>query len=160
LQFTYWEPAIQGNLRAADYVLKVIDRRAKILGIDAPQKIQAEVVTYDGTGSLDAEVERIARIIDAAERETADATIIEQHSEGQPLPMEEPPSAPEQLPPEGDWNIWLYMAGRGAGKTRTAAEWLAWEAIENLIQDGPLLPLHSQMLEIPAQKVSQVCLQC
>jgi phage terminase large subunit-like protein len=35
----------------------------------------------------------------------------------------------EQLPPDGDWNIWLYMAGRGAGKTRTAAEWLAWEAI-------------------------------
>jgi hypothetical protein len=93
LQFTYWEPAIQGNLRAADYVLKVIDRRAKILGIDAPQKIQAEVVTYDGTGSLDAEVERIARIIDAAEREQAtDATIIEQHSEGQPLLVEEQPS--------------------------------------------------------------------
>jgi phage terminase large subunit-like protein len=35
----------------------------------------------------------------------------------------------EQLPPDGDWNIWLYLAGRGAGKTRTAAEWLAWEAI-------------------------------
>lgn len=35
----------------------------------------------------------------------------------------------EQLPPEGDWNTWLYLAGRGAGKTRTAAEWLAWEAI-------------------------------
>jgi phage terminase large subunit-like protein len=35
----------------------------------------------------------------------------------------------EQLQPEGDWNIWLYLAGRGAGKTRTAAEWLAWEAI-------------------------------
>ena len=37
---------------------------------------------------------------------------------------------PEQLPPESDWHIWLYLAGRGAGKTRTAAEWLAWEAIE------------------------------
>lgn len=35
----------------------------------------------------------------------------------------------EQLPPMGKWSIWLYMAGRGAGKTRTAAEWLAWEAI-------------------------------
>ena len=35
----------------------------------------------------------------------------------------------EQLPPQGDWTTWLYMAGRGAGKTRTAAEWLAWEAI-------------------------------
>ena len=25
--------------------------------------------------------------------------------------------------------MWLYLAGRGAGKTRTAAEWLAWEAL-------------------------------
>lgn len=38
---------------------------------------------------------------------------------------------PEQLEPSGDWMIWLYMAGRGAGKTRTAAEWLAWQAIRN-----------------------------
>jgi phage terminase large subunit-like protein len=37
----------------------------------------------------------------------------------------------EQQEPEGDWKIWLYLAGRGAGKTRTAAEWLAWQAIEN-----------------------------
>ena len=36
----------------------------------------------------------------------------------------------EQLPPQGNWKTWLYMAGRGAGKTRTAAEWLAWEAIQ------------------------------
>ena len=35
---------------------------------------------------------------------------------------------PEQQPPEGDWSIWLYMAGRGAGKTRTAAEWVRHEA--------------------------------
>jgi phage terminase large subunit-like protein len=26
---------------------------------------------------------------------------------------------PEQLPPPGDWNGWLLMAGRGFGKTRT-----------------------------------------
>lgn len=31
---------------------------------------------------------------------------------------------PEQLPPEGDtWRVWLVLAGRGWGKTRTAAEW-------------------------------------
>lgn len=34
-----------------------------------------------------------------------------------------------QLPPDGDWSVWLYLAGRGAGKTRTAAEWLADQAI-------------------------------
>ena len=36
---------------------------------------------------------------------------------------------PSQLPPDGDWSVWLYLAGRGAGKTRTAAEWLADQAI-------------------------------
>lgn len=29
-----------------------------------------------------------------------------------------------QKPPEGDWNIWLLVAGRGSGKTRAAAEWV------------------------------------
>ena len=29
-----------------------------------------------------------------------------------------------QRPPAGDWITWLYMAGRGAGKTRTASEWI------------------------------------
>lgn len=29
---------------------------------------------------------------------------------------------PEQLMPEGDWAIWLVLAGRGFGKTRTGAE--------------------------------------
>ena len=29
-----------------------------------------------------------------------------------------------QKPPPGDWVTWLYMAGRGAGKTRTASEWI------------------------------------
>lgn len=32
---------------------------------------------------------------------------------------------PEQIPPSGDdWSIWMYLAGRGAGKTRAAAEWV------------------------------------
>lgn len=31
---------------------------------------------------------------------------------------------PEQLPPEGDWSIWLVLAGRGFGKTRVGAEWV------------------------------------
>lgn len=29
----------------------------------------------------------------------------------------------EQTPPPGDWRIWLFMGGRGVGKTRTGAEW-------------------------------------
>lgn len=31
---------------------------------------------------------------------------------------------PNQLPPSGDWQTWLIMAGRGFGKTRSGAEWI------------------------------------
>ncbi len=31
----------------------------------------------------------------------------------------------EQRPPDGDWRIWLFLGGRGAGKTRAGAEWIA-----------------------------------
>lgn len=30
-----------------------------------------------------------------------------------------------QKPPPGDWRIWLFLGGRGAGKTRAGAEWIA-----------------------------------
>ena len=29
-----------------------------------------------------------------------------------------------QLPPPGDWDTWMILAGRGFGKTRTGAEWV------------------------------------
>lgn len=31
---------------------------------------------------------------------------------------------PEQIAPDGDWDIWMCLAGRGWGKTRTGAEWV------------------------------------
>ncbi|HEY8595627.1 MAG TPA: terminase family protein [Devosiaceae bacterium] len=31
---------------------------------------------------------------------------------------------PEQLAPPGDWTTWLFVGGRGAGKTRAGAEWV------------------------------------
>lgn len=34
-----------------------------------------------------------------------------------------PHARASQRPPEGDWDTWLLLAGRGFGKTRTGAEW-------------------------------------
>lgn len=31
---------------------------------------------------------------------------------------------PKQRAPDGDWQVWAYIAGRGAGKTRSGAEWV------------------------------------
>lgn len=33
----------------------------------------------------------------------------------------------EQIAPEGSWEVWLLLAGRGFGKTRTGAEWVRAE---------------------------------
>src|SRR6185437_6188929 len=37
---------------------------------------------------------------------------------------------PSQLAPEGAWRVWLLLAGRGFGKTRSGAEWVR-EAAES-----------------------------
>lgn len=39
-----------------------------------------------------------------------------------------PTGRPEQKP-DGDWTVYAYIAGRGAGKTRSGAEWLAEQAL-------------------------------
>src|SRR3984885_1802626 len=43
---------------------------------------------------------------------------------------------PDQAPPDGDWIIWLILAGRGAGKTRAGAE-----AVRTWVQDYPIVNL-------------------
>ncbi len=46
---------------------------------------------------------------------------------------------PSQLPPKGDWRIWLILAGRGFGKTRTGAETLRKWVQEGLCRRLALL---------------------
>jgi AraC-like DNA-binding protein len=76
LQMAYWKDAIEGNIKAADYVLKVIQVRARITGIEAPTKIQAEVVNYDAT-IIDADIERTIRELERAEQVIISAKAIE-----------------------------------------------------------------------------------
>lgn len=40
LQRSYWEKALKGNLGAADMVLKIINRRIRLYGLDAPQQVE------------------------------------------------------------------------------------------------------------------------
>ena len=42
----------------------------------------------------------------------------------------------DQAPPDGDWIIWLILAGRGAGKTRAGAE-----AVRTWVNDYPIVNL-------------------
>jgi predicted phage terminase large subunit-like protein len=49
-----------------------------------------------------------------------------------PAPRHDPwddEARPEQRPPEGEWVVWIYCAGRGAGKSRSAAEFVKNRAL-------------------------------
>lgn len=60
LMAPYWGPATrEGDKKAAELILKIMDRRARLMGLDAPQKSQVEVVTYDGNIDFDAEIDRL-----------------------------------------------------------------------------------------------------
>lgn len=64
IQRAYWKPAIVDlDKRAAEVVLKVMDRRAKLLGLEAPTKVQAEVVNYDGNYDYNEDIERIIGLL-------------------------------------------------------------------------------------------------
>jgi phage terminase large subunit-like protein len=51
---------------------------------------------------------------------------------------------PAQRAPIGDWLIWLILAGRGFGKTRTGAEWVR----ENVCGPTPLSPGRYHLLAL------------
>lgn len=58
---------------------------------------------------------------------------------------------PEQLPPEGDWRVWMIMAGRGFGKTRSGAEWVRMIADAN--PDARIALISSSLAEARAVMV-------
>ena len=66
LQVAVWDRAINGDLPAAHCVLKIMDRRAKLLGLDKPEKVEVNKWDFNAE-DLDAEVERIVNIINERE---------------------------------------------------------------------------------------------
>jgi hypothetical protein len=76
IQRAFWTPAIvERDKRAAEVVLKVMDRRAKLLGLEAPTRVQAEVVNYDGNYDYNEDIERIIGLLGSVDP-------------GKPLPLE------------------------------------------------------------------------
>src|SRR5699024_1010607 len=67
LQRAVWGKAIKGDLQAVDRAIKIIDRRAKLLGLDAPQQVQITANAVD----LDATVDKMLRVAEMALQQTA-----------------------------------------------------------------------------------------
>jgi len=50
-----------------------------------------------------------------------------------------PRARPTQRPPAGDWRVWAYVAGRGAGKTRAGASWIQRRVDDRTMKLGCLI---------------------
>jgi hypothetical protein len=82
-QSAIWGKVLQGDNPSIANLLRIMERRAKLLGLDQPTRIQAEVITYDAN-SIEAELARIY------------AATITSPTDSQPaLQVGSEPSAPE-----------------------------------------------------------------
>ena len=57
-QSAIWGKVLQGDNASIQSLIRIMDRRAKLLGLDQPTRIQAEVITYDAN-SIESELARI-----------------------------------------------------------------------------------------------------
>lgn len=69
-------------------------------------------------GSMTARIDADLAILDTIEAELELAETYD------PWTGKEGQARPAQLAPPGEWAVWLIMAGRGFGKTRSGAEWV------------------------------------
>lgn len=69
MQRAVWGKAMQGDTQAITTALKILDRRARYLGLDAPirQDIKVDVTTKD---AIDAEMEKLLAMLDKQETST------------------------------------------------------------------------------------------
>jgi len=65
---------------------------------------------------------------------------------------------PNQLPPPGDeWSVWLMLAGRGFGKTRSGSEWIADQALSNPKTSWAVIaPVWRDTKDVPMAAVEKV----
>jgi phage terminase large subunit-like protein len=62
----------------------------------------------------------------------------------------------EQLPPEGSWNTWVILAGRGFGKTRSGAEWIREQVKQGRKRLAFVAPTNSDIRKVMVEGESGV----
>lgn len=66
-----------------------------------------------------------------------------------------PHARPNQRPPEGDWALWLLLAGRGFGKTRCGGEW-SWRMAKHLERGALVAPTAADARDVMVEGESGI----
>ena len=65
LQLALWPKAMKGDNASVNTIVRLMERRARLLGLDTPIKIQQDVVNWDGNESIDRAVRELAALLTA-----------------------------------------------------------------------------------------------
>jgi hypothetical protein len=63
LQVAIWPNAMKGDTRAILTIVRLMERRAKLTGLDMPIKIEQDITTWDGGDSIDRAVRDLAALL-------------------------------------------------------------------------------------------------
>ena len=63
LQLAIWPKALRGDVSAISTVLRIMERRARMLGLDMPIKIDQDVTVWEGGESIDRAVKDLAELL-------------------------------------------------------------------------------------------------
>lgn len=67
---------------------------------------------------------------------------------------------PAQIAPDGEWLIWMILAGRGFGKTRTGAEWTREQVRAGAMRIGLIAPTASDARDVMVEGESGLLAVC
>ena len=73
-QAAIWNEVLQGTISAVTALIKIMERRARLLGLDMPVKTQLEVTHYD-RDTIDSEVARLVALLDSQPTRAMDTPI-------------------------------------------------------------------------------------
>jgi len=65
MMMRFLDNAIRGDVPSAQIVLRIMERRSKLLGLDTPTKIdtKSDITIYQGGGDIDAAVEELRQVL-------------------------------------------------------------------------------------------------
>lgn len=64
-QAAIWAKVMRGEAQAVSGLLRIMERRSKLFGLDSPVRVQAEVTQVESGANIDEEVARLAALLEA-----------------------------------------------------------------------------------------------
>ena len=79
LQLALWPKAMKGDNASINTIIRLMERRARLLGLDTPIKIQQDITTWTGDESIDRAVRDLAALLTANDENSSGASDVGEH---------------------------------------------------------------------------------